>query len=119
MSNPKRRTRTSSGGNTANIGNTANTGDTANTANTGTHTTRRLRERPRKNKTVDSPSLATVRRRTLRDEARHDSVFAIKDIVDEKVVNGTRFYKIDWADHPTTGESFEPTWVRKLTVPLV
>lgn len=113
MSSPKRRTRTSSGGTTGTTVNTASTG------NTGTIATRRLRERPPKNKTAESPPPPPARKRKLRDEARHDSVFAIKDIVGEKVVDGKRFYKIDWADHPTTGESFEPTWVRCLMTPLI
>lgn len=45
------------------------------------------------------------------NKTRRDHVFAIKDIIDEKVVDGQRFYKIDWADDSVTGESFEPTWV--------
>lgn len=98
--------------------------------------TNRPRRRPRKKPRSPSPSSssslspspsasvpappaaasAPVKRRRPRqeNETRQDDVFAIKDIVDEKLIKGKRFFKIDWADNPTTGESFESTWVRTL-----
>lgn len=39
-----------------------------------------------------------------------DNLFAIKDIIDEKLVDGQRYYQIDWANNSTTGESYSPTW---------
>lgn len=67
---------------------------------------------------VDSSSSSVPgERRRLRHEHSRDTVFAIKDIIDEKFVDGKRWFKIDWADDPTTGQSFEPTWV--LSIPLL
>lgn len=84
--------------------------------------TKRGRGRPRKTPAPlpsaspsQSPATdpAPVKRRKLRQPATpsQDNVFAIKDIVDEKFVDGKHFFKIDWEDNPATGESFEPTWV--------
>lgn len=53
---------------------------------------------------------ASLERPGLRHDT-HQDFFAIKDIVDEKFVNGKRHYKIDWKDDPKTGESISPTWV--------
>jgi hypothetical protein len=32
-------------------------------------------------------------------------------IVGQRAVGRTLQYLVEWADHPSTGESFEPTWV--------
>ncbi|KAK0719622.1 hypothetical protein B0H67DRAFT_573592 [Lasiosphaeris hirsuta] len=37
-------------------------------------------------------------------------LYAIRDIVGEKVIYGKLYYKIDWADNPNTGERYNPTW---------
>ncbi|KAL1840735.1 hypothetical protein VTJ49DRAFT_175 [Mycothermus thermophilus] len=39
-----------------------------------------------------------------------DVLYAIRDIIDEKFENGKLYYRVDWADDPITGESFDPTW---------
>ncbi len=41
-----------------------------------------------------------------------DDWFAIKDIIDERVERRRRYYLVDWANHPETGESYAPSWVR-------
>lgn len=41
-----------------------------------------------------------------------DVLYEIRDILEEKRVKGKLLYKVDWADHPTTGERYDPTWVR-------
>lgn len=65
-----------------------------------------------------APAPIPVKRRKpcKENETHQDNVFAIKDIIDEKLINGKRFFKIDWADDSTTGESFEPTWVKILAL---
>lgn len=81
----------------------------------------RTRTRPRAHtsqRIVDSSSspvpVPAKRRKQRHEPSSDDAVFAIKDIIDEKFVKGKRWYKIDWADNETTGESFEPTWVRRV-----
>lgn len=44
--------------------------------------------------------------------ADEDVLYEVRDILDEKRVKGKLLYKVDWADHPTTGERYDPTWVR-------
>ena len=48
-------------------------------------------------------------------EAVEDNLYDIRDIIDEKYVGRKIFYKIDWADNPTTGERYDPTWVCPLS----
>ncbi|KAK4137637.1 hypothetical protein BT67DRAFT_460186 [Trichocladium antarcticum] len=49
--------------------------------------------------------------RPIAREPTPDEVFyQIRDVVDEKRVRGKLFYKVDWADNPTTGERYNPTW---------
>lgn len=87
------------------------------------HTRRRLRKKPRPSSPSLSPSPSPVaapapfkrRKSPPKNETLQNDVFAIKDIIDEKLVNGQRFFKIDWADNPITGETFEPTWVNVTT----
>ncbi|KAL2163129.1 hypothetical protein VTH06DRAFT_6965 [Thermothelomyces fergusii] len=46
------------------------------------------------------------RRRAARDQTPDnddDDFYEIRDILDEKLVNGTLLYKVDWADNPATG----------------
>jgi hypothetical protein len=38
--------------------------------------------------------------------------WAIRGILAEKKVKGRLQYKVDWEDHPETGEAYPPTWVR-------
>lgn len=85
---------------------------------------KRRRGRPRKTPRLPSslspvrsrspaatPALAKRRKLSQASQVRPDDIFAVKDIVDEKFVDGKRFFKIDWEDNSATGESFEPTWV--------
>lgn len=37
--------------------------------------------------------------------------YAIKDIVDEKLVRGVRHYLIDWCNDPVSGKVYETSWV--------
>ncbi|KAK3680634.1 hypothetical protein B0T22DRAFT_382286 [Podospora appendiculata] len=41
-----------------------------------------------------------------------DVFYEIKSIIDEKYVKKKLFYKLDWADHPETGERYPPSWAR-------
>lgn len=76
-------------------------------ANTSSRVTTRSRKRAK------SPSAtAGKRKKSHHATTPQDNIFAIKDIIDEKLVNGRRYYKIDWADNPITGESYTSTWVR-------
>lgn len=36
-----------------------------------------------------------------------------KRIVDERVVNGVKQYRLEWVPHPLTGQRFPPSWVRR------
>ena len=40
-----------------------------------------------------------------------DIFWAIRGILAEKKVKGCLVYKVDWEDHPETGEKFPPSWV--------
>lgn len=59
-------------------------------------------------------------RQATREPSPEDVLYAIRDIIDEKRVKGKLLYKVDWADHPTTGKRYDPTWVcfpfRQLTI---
>jgi hypothetical protein len=46
-----------------------------------------------------------------REPSPDEDLYAIRDIVGEKFVKGKLLYKVDWADNPTTGERYDPTWV--------
>lgn len=37
--------------------------------------------------------------------------WAIRGILEEKKIKGRLHYKVDWENHPETGESYTPTWV--------
>ncbi|KAK3358951.1 hypothetical protein B0T25DRAFT_577161 [Lasiosphaeria hispida] len=39
-----------------------------------------------------------------------ETLYAIRDIIGEKVIRGKLHYRIDWADNPQTGEQYSPTW---------
>ncbi|ROW08823.1 hypothetical protein VMCG_02746 [Cytospora schulzeri] len=75
---------------------------TTSRATARSHTTRKRANSP--------PATSGKRRKPNHATPLQDNLFAIKDIIDEKVVNGQRYYQIDWADNPTTGESYSPTW---------
>lgn len=63
-------------------------------------------------KRAKSPRTTPRKRRKSHNATNpNDNLFAIKDIIDEKIVDGKRYYQIDWADNPTTGQSYSPTWV--------
>lgn len=80
-------------------------------ASTASQNTRRPRGRPRKHRR-SSPSASTQSSSPgLRNDTSQTNLYAIKDIIDEKIVDGKLYYKIDWADDPRTGEVFEPSWV--------
>ncbi|PSS02475.1 hypothetical protein BD289DRAFT_478850 [Coniella lustricola] len=72
--------------------------------------TRRLRGRPRKRPRSSHSASSQSSPPRVRDDTPQDDVYAIKDIIDEKTVDGQRFYRIDWADDPRTGQVYEPTW---------
>jgi len=41
----------------------------------------------------------------------------IKDIIDERTLaSGEKEYRVDWADHPETGESYSPEWKPEVDV---
>ncbi|KUI57938.1 hypothetical protein VP1G_05232 [Cytospora mali] len=50
------------------------------------------------------------KRRKSHHVTTYDNFFAIKNIINEKLIDGKLHYQIDWADNPTTGESYLPTW---------
>ncbi|KAK4042873.1 hypothetical protein C8A01DRAFT_13508 [Parachaetomium inaequale] len=45
-----------------------------------------------------------------REPTPEEEIFEVRDILDEKLVKGKLLYKVDWADNPTTGERYDPTW---------
>ncbi|KAK4127661.1 hypothetical protein N657DRAFT_653819 [Parathielavia appendiculata] len=47
---------------------------------------------------------------TTREPSSGDALFEIRDILDEKFVKGKLYYQVDWADNPSTGEQYDPTW---------
>lgn len=49
--------------------------------------------------------------RTPRVTSPEDTWYEIKDIVNEKYEKGRLWYRVDWADHPVTGEPYDPSWV--------
>ncbi|KAL2152033.1 hypothetical protein VTH82DRAFT_5217 [Thermothelomyces myriococcoides] len=49
-------------------------------------------------------------RLAAREQTADDEFYEIRDILDEKLVNGRLLYKVDWADNPATGERYDPTW---------
>jgi hypothetical protein len=53
-----------------------------------------------------------------REPSPDAALYAIRDIVGEKFVKGKLLYKVDWADNPTTGERYDPTWVMSDTLRL-
>jgi hypothetical protein len=69
--------------------------------------TKRSTARPTKQKRRKS---AATREPTPEEE----DIFEVRDILDEKLVKGKLLYKVDWADNPTTGERYDPTWVMLL-----
>ncbi|KAK4241274.1 hypothetical protein C8A03DRAFT_41329 [Achaetomium macrosporum] len=50
------------------------------------------------------------RKSAAREPTPEDVLYEIRDIIDEKSVKGKLLYKVDWADNPTTGEHYQPTW---------
>ncbi|CAK7209251.1 hypothetical protein SEUCBS140593_000434 [Sporothrix eucalyptigena] len=45
------------------------------------------------------------------DGDQSDEWFAIRDIVDEKIERRVRYYLVDWANHPVTGEVYPKSWI--------
>lgn len=71
------------------------------------------------NSKVPAPKPAKPKRRksaasrpATREPTPDEALYEIRDIIDEKHVKGRLLYKVDWADNPTTGEKYDPTWVR-------
>ncbi|KIH88019.1 hypothetical protein SPBR_06331 [Sporothrix brasiliensis 5110] len=44
-------------------------------------------------------------------ESQDGEWYAIKDIVDEKLERGVRYYLIDWCNDAVTGKSYEKSWI--------
>ncbi|KAH6850777.1 hypothetical protein B0I37DRAFT_324150, partial [Chaetomium sp. MPI-CAGE-AT-0009] len=61
---------------------------------------------PTKQKRRKSAGATRATRKSIPDEG----LYEVRDILDEKSVKGRLLYKVDWADNPTTGERYEPTW---------
>ncbi|KUI71745.1 hypothetical protein VM1G_06595 [Cytospora mali] len=61
-------------------------------------------------KRAKSPRIESGKRRKSHHATAYDNFFAIKNINSEKLIDGKLHYQIDWADNPTTGESYPPTW---------
>ena len=51
------------------------------------------------------------KRKRAAEPAQEAEYWAVKRIVDEKRKDGKRYYLIDWEDHPSTGKSYENSWV--------
>lgn len=49
--------------------------------------------------------------RKIRKATPEEGLYEVRDILDEKTTKGRLLYKVDWADNPTTGERYQPTWV--------
>ncbi|KAF3760178.1 hypothetical protein M406DRAFT_109289 [Cryphonectria parasitica EP155] len=108
MSSPERRTRTSSSQVTGNAA-AATTTTTTTASQSPRRYTRKKNNRKRDRSPPPTPAKKTKKRK-LRDDILQDNFYAIKDIIDEKFIGSQRYYKIDWEDHPITGETFEPSW---------
>ncbi len=50
-------------------------------------------------------------RQSTREPTPDEEFYAIRDILDERRIDGILQYHVDWADNPTTGERYDPTWV--------
>ncbi len=50
-------------------------------------------------------------RQSTREPTPDEEFYAIRDILDERRIDGILQYRVDWADNPTTGERYDPTWV--------
>ncbi|KAK3297511.1 uncharacterized protein B0H64DRAFT_457707 [Chaetomium fimeti] len=48
--------------------------------------------------------------RATRGSTADEGFYEVRDILDEKSAKGRLLYKVDWADNPTTGERYQPTW---------
>ena len=44
-------------------------------------------------------------------ESQEGEWYAIKDIVEEKIERGVRYYLIDWCNDAVTGKSYDKSWV--------
>ncbi|KAL2266565.1 hypothetical protein VTJ83DRAFT_5917 [Remersonia thermophila] len=62
--------------------------------------------RPKQRRKSAAPKRKTRDPTPLQD----DVLYAIRDIIDEKFDDGKLYYRVDWADDPVTGQSFDPTW---------
>ncbi|KAK4156466.1 hypothetical protein C8A00DRAFT_12578 [Chaetomidium leptoderma] len=62
--------------------------------------------KPSKSKRRKSAGTKPTPREPTPDEALYD----IRDILEEKHESGRLLYRVDWADNPTTGEEYDPTW---------
>ncbi|KAJ4306553.1 hypothetical protein N0V88_001357 [Collariella sp. IMI 366227] len=49
-------------------------------------------------------------RLSTRELTPDESLYEIRDIIGEKYEKGRLLYRVDWADNPTTGERYDPTW---------
>ncbi|OTA87285.1 hypothetical protein M434DRAFT_139909 [Hypoxylon sp. CO27-5] len=45
------------------------------------------------------------------DDAKEDGWYAIKDIIDEKLRRGKRYYLVDWEGTDKNGHPHKPSWV--------
>jgi hypothetical protein len=47
-----------------------------------------------------------------------EELYEIRGILEEKYDGSRLLYKVDWADNPTTGERYDPSWVCLFIVPI-
>lgn len=69
------------------------------------------KKQKRRKSTPRSRSTSVVQNQVISDT----EFYEIRDIIDERILGGELQYKIDWADNPTTGDSYAPTWVISYT----
>ncbi len=58
---------------------------------------------------------STTKQRRRQEVDEPEQYFAAKSILDEKLEGGKLRFLVDWEDNPTTGETYDPTWVRDST----
>jgi len=71
----------------------------------------RTKRRKQTAKAKTPPKAKTPRKANDCQEAEEQQEYQVRSIIDEKRLKGKLLYKIDWADDPHTGQSYEPTWV--------
>jgi len=85
--------------------------DRASSERVGEQSRRRRRLAPKGSFAESPPSPARSRTPAKEKKQIKGEFYTIKAILQEKEEQGQVSYLIDWADHPQTGETYDPSWV--------